>query len=576
MLVTNSQVPSVYIKVDSKILSRNGIRNYPIMKINFLTLVFLLSTLSNIYGKSNHYDICVYGETASGVMAAIQSARMGKSVVLLCKSTHVGGVATSGLTATDMNRNQLVGGIAREFYGKIFQYYLDPKAWKSQDRTSYMQSTLKRTYTGKNDDLQIQWVYESSVAEKIMLEMLKTEGVNVLFNHRLNLKKKVSMDGNRIISIELENKKIIQANMFIDATYEGDLMAKANVTYVVGRESNLTYDETLNGIKVNAKQDPILEKVNPYIIEGNIASGLLPYIDSTIWGEEGSADKRIQAYCYRVTLTDDPKNKIQIEKPKDYNASLYEILVRKITLQPTIKLQQIITLTPMPNRKTDTNHLDFVGGSYLYPEADYAEREQIELKHKSFAMGMLWLLGNDPRIPEQIRMEMKAWGLPKDEFKDTKHFPSQIYVREARRMVGPFVMSEKNVRKKDRAIALNSVGLGTYTMDCHFVSRMLDNAGKLQIEGSIFESTTPYPISYYSLIPKEKDCGNLLVSICLSASHVAYTSIRMEPVYMILGQSAATAACIAIDQNSSVQNIDYQKLRQRLLSDNQIITFNQK
>ena len=537
-----------------------------------LATLLLLSVAMQTLANSTQYDICIYGESASGVTAAIQGARMGKKVVLISKNNHVGGLVTSGLTATDMNRNDLIGGITKEFYNKIYEYYLKPEVWRNQDRESFMISTLKRTYKGKNDERRIQWVYESSVAEKIMMDMLQKAGVEILFNHRLDLSKHVQKESNTIKSILLENGKEICAKMFIDASYEGDLLALAGISYCLGREANLQYGETYNGIRINYDQGKDLSKISPYLKEGNSKSGVLPYITPKTWGEQGDRDKRVQAYCYRMTLTNDPANRLSIRKPKNYQPLWYELHARMLKLEPDTKLQQIITLTPMPNKKTDTNHLDFFGASYDYAEADYKTRQEIEQLHKDYALGMLWFLGNDKRVPEHIRKEMSDWGLPKDEFTDTDHFPYQIYVREARRMEGTFVMTEKNVRKENRTEAEHSVGLGSYALDCHYVSRVIDKDGKLRNEGTIFAPTTPYPISYYSLTPKEEECNNLLVTVCLSSSHVAYSTIRMEPVYMILGQSAATAAALAIDSNKPVQRISYDVLRYKLLQDGQLLS----
>lgn len=543
------------------------------MKKNITILLLLFfSFTTSISASSTLYDICVYGESASGVVAAIQGARMGKKVVLLSKNNHVGGLATSGLTATDMNRNDLIGGITKEFYNKIYTYYLKPESWRNQDRESFMTSTLKRTYRGKNDERQIQWVYESSVAERIMLDMLKAADVEILFNHRLDLGKDIRKEENTIKSIQLENGKTIEAKIFIDASYEGDLLARAGISYTVGRESNQQYGETLNGIRVNYDQGKDLTKISPYIKEGNPKSGVLPYVTPKEWGKQGEEDKRVQAYCYRMTLTNDPDNRMAIQKPCNYQPQWYEIYARMLKLEPETELQKIITLTPMPNKKTDTNHLDFFGASYDYAEAGYKTRAEIEQLHKDYALGMLWFLGNDKRVPEHIRKEMLDWGLPKDEFTDTANFPYQIYVREARRMVGTFVMTEKYVRKADRSLAEHSVGLGSYALDCHYVSRVVDQDGKLRNEGTIFAPTTPYPISYYSLTPREEECSNLLVTVCLSSSHVAYSTIRMEPVYMILGQSAATAGSLAIDADVPVQKISYDILKYQLLQDGQLLS----
>ncbi len=534
-------------------------------------IVYLLAALAIVScSRKTDYDVCVYGESASGVVAAIQSARMDKKVVLISKNTHVGGLATSGLTATDINRHLTIGGIAAEFYGKIYDYYLQEGVWRNQTRDQFMESTLKRTYRGRNEAREIQWVYESGVAEKIMKEMLEEAGVEIMYNTRLaETVTAVGKSRGEIRSITFEDGTSLSAKMFIDASYTGDLMAAAGVSYIVGRESNEKYGETFNGIRVAYEPERDLSFISPYDKDGN----LLPYVDPTLWGEPGDADGRTQAYCYRVTLTDDPENMIPVECPEGYNPLWYEIVLGQILNNPEIELKNVITFTPMPNRKTDTNHLDFFGASYGYPEASYAEREEIEKLHKTYAVGMLWFLGNDPRVPEHLRKEMLRWGFPKDEFVESGNFPHQIYVREARRMVGEYVMTERNVVKENRDSVVDPIGLGSYPLDCHFVSRVVDSEGKLRAEGTMFKSLTPYGISYRSLVPKADECTNLFVTVCLSSSHVAYSSIRMEPNYMVLGQAAGTAASLAIDNGQDVQEVDYETLKKRLLEDGQIIEY---
>ena len=352
--------------------------------------------------------------------------------------------------------------------------------------------------------------------------------------------------------------------MFLDCSYEGDLMAAAGVSHIIGRESTEQYGEDLAGIR-SFNTIP----TSPYL---NGTDGeLIPYVAPQMYGQMGEGDHRTQAYCYRVTLTDDPENMIPIEKPANYNPALYEIVIRRFETEPGLELKNIITFTPMPNRKTDTNHLDFFGASTGYAEGDYAVRARMEQEHKDYAVGMLYCLGHNERVPEHIRKEMLRWGWPKDEFVANGGFPYQIYVREARRMVGEKVMTQHNVQKENRIPAQHSVGVGTYMMDCHYVSYV---AGEecIIIEGGIFTSTKPYAIDYYALTPKRAECQNLLVPVCLSASHVAYTTIRMEPTYMILGQSAAVAAVQAIDQKCAVQEVDYTTLRTKLEEVGQILT----
>ncbi len=539
------------------------------MKIN--RIIYLLAVLLLVScAQETDYDVCVYGESASGVVAAIQAARMDKDVVLISKNTHVGGLATSGLTATDINKHLTIGGIAAEFYGRIYDYYLQENVWRNQTREQFMESTLKRTYRGRNEAREIQWVYESGVAEKIMKEMLEEAGVEIMYNTRLiENDSAVKKSCGKIRSIVFEDGTSLSAKMFIDASYTGDLMAVSGVSYIVGRESNEQYGETFNGIRVAYEPERDLSFISPYDKDGNI----LPYVDSAIWGKQGEADGRTQAYCYRVTLTDDPENMVPVECPENYNPLWYEIVLGQILNNPEIELKNVITFTPMPNRKTDTNHLDFFGASYAYPEASYAERSEIEQLHKDYAVGMLWFLGNDPRVPEHLRKEMLRWGFPKDEFVENGNFPYQIYVREARRMVGEHVMTEHNILKENRDSVIDPVGMGSYPLDCHFVSRVVDADGLLRAEGTMFKSLTPYGISYRSLVPKKDECKNLFVTVCLSSSHVAYSSIRMEPNYMVLGQAAGTAAGLAIDSRKAVQDVDYELLKARLLSDGQILEY---
>ena len=528
------------------------------------SIIIALCAALTMHGATINTDVCIYGESASGVVAAIQSARLGKKTVLVSKNNHVGGLATSGLTATDINRQDQVGGIAAEFYGRIWDYYIQPEVWRNQTRDEFMESSKKRTFTGKNDARQIQWVYESGVAERIMKEMLAEAGVKVIYNAPLDLKKGADVKKGKITIIHLLNGTDVKAKMFLDCSYEGDLMAAAGVSHIIGREGTEQYGEDMAGIR---KFNFI--PTSPYLNEKD--GELIPYVAPQMYGEYGSADHRTQAYCYRVTLTDDPENMIPIEKPENYNPGLYEIVIRRFAMEPELLLKNIITFTPMPNRKTDTNHLDFFGASTGYAEGDYTVRARMEQEHKDYAVGMLWCLGHDERVPEHIRQEMLRWGWPKDEFVENRGFPYQIYVREARRMIGEKVMTQHNVQKDNRIPVEHSVGIGTYMMDCHYVSYVAGDGGII-VEGGIFTSTKPYEIDYYSLTPKREECSNLLVPVCLSASHVAYTTIRMEPTYMILGQSAAVAAVQAINSKCSVQDIDYPKLRKSLEDLGQFLT----
>lgn len=547
------------------------------MKVVSMLLLCLFVTLSGFQQPNPRYDICVYGETPSGIMAAIQAARMGKKVVLISTIHHLGGVMTSGLTATDMNRYRAVGGVPREVFQEIYAYYENPAAWKNQTRDQFMESTKLRSYTGKNDSLKMQWVYESHVLENIFVQMLKDAGVTVVYSELLDRKKGVIKKGNKIESITTTKGKKYSADMFIDATYEGDLMAAASVSYTVGREPNSLYNETMNGVTTEVMTGTKVTfeglKFDPYIKEGDRSSGLLPFVEPhSSLKEPGSGDKKVQAFTYRLTLTNDPANRIPITKPKNYNPLWFEFMARRFKIKSDFELTNVITITPMPNRKTDTNHLDFVGASNEWAEADNETRKKIAQMHKDYALGKLWFLANDERVPEHIRQQMKQWGLPKDEFKDNGNFPYQIYVREARRMVSDYVMTEHNAKKTDKVVAPNSVGLGTYAFDSHGVTRVVNENDSVVNEGFLYKTNvSTYPINYLSIVPKKSECANLLVPVCMSSSHVAFASIRMEPLYMVLGQSAGTAAALSIDRKEAVQDLPYEVLRKQLLADKSIL-----
>jgi hypothetical protein len=525
-------------------------------------------------GAGRKADIVVYGGTSAGIAAAIQASRMGKSVIVLEPGTHVGGLTTGGLSWTDIGNKAVIGGIAREFYQRIKKKYEDPKIWTSETRDEYFER--RRGPNAKNEDAM--WTFEPKVASEVYREMMAEAGVKVVTNARLNLaagKGVVKQDG-RIAAIVLEDGSKYEGRVFIDATYEGDLMAKAGVSYTIGRESNSKYDETWNGSQaahVHGHQFPDGANVDPYVIPGKPESGLLPIIDPTGPGEEGSGDNRIQAYCFRMCLTSDPKNQIAITKPDGYDEKDHELLLR---FAETGKYHNpASTYDPIPNLKTDTNNhgavsTDYMGANWDYPEADYATRDRIIKRHEVYQRGYMWTLQNHPRIPEKLRAYYRQWGLPKDEFTDNGGWATQLYIREARRLIGAEVMTEHHVMA--RTLAKDSVGMGAYGMDSHNVQRYITKEGFVRNEGNVqVGGFPPYPISYLSIVPKKGEASNLLVPVCLSATHIAYGSIRMEPVFMVLGQSAATAAVMAIDGKVSVQDLDYAKLRQRLLADKQVL-----
>lgn len=525
-------------------------------------------------GPGRKADIIVYGGTSSGIAAAIQASRMGKSVIVLEPGTHVGGLTTGGLSWTDIGNKAVVGGIAREFYQRIRKKYENPKAWSAETRDQYFQRRRGPNAKGEN----AMWTFEPRVASEVYREMLAEAKVSVITGARLDLApgKGVVKQNGRIVAIVLEGGAQYEGKMYIDATYEGDLMAKAGVSYTVGRESNSKYGETWNGSQpahFHYHQFPEGANVDPYVVPGKPESGLLPIIDPTGPGEEGAGDKRIQAYCFRMCLTNDPKNRIAIEKPEGYNELDHELLLR---FAETGKYHNPASkYDPIPNLKTDTNNhgavsTDYMGANWDYPEGDYATREKIIKRHEVYQKGYMWTLQNHPRIPEEIRSYYRQWGLPKDEFRANGGWPTQLYIREARRMLGPVVMTEHHVMA--RIIADDSIAMGAYGMDSHNVQRYVTKQGFVRNEGNVqVGGFPPYPISYQSIVPRKGEVSNLLVPVCLSATHIAYGSIRMEPVFMVLGQSAATAAALAIDHKVQVQDLNYGKLRERLLAEKQVL-----
>jgi hypothetical protein len=510
-------------------------------------LSVLLACTSVLNAAVVETDVLVFGGTAGGVSAACTVSKMGKKVALTEFGNHIGGLTSGGLGWTDIGNKAAIGGFARDFYKRLGKHYGKPEAW----------------------------TFEPSVAEANLKELLKEHKVPVYMRQRLAAVKKA---GTRITEITMEDGNVFRAKVFIDATYEGDLMARAGVKYMVGREANSQFNETLNGIRQKTPAHQFVVPVDPYIKPGDPASGLLPLIQDTPFGNAGDGDKAVQAYNFRLCLTKNPANKIPIEPPAGYDPKRYELLGRYVEALKAagrpLKLGNFMKVDMVTPEKTDINNnggfsTDYIGYNYSYPEADYATREKIWKDHENYIKGFLTFLGTDERVPENVRAEMKQWGFPKDEFQDTGGWPHAMYVREARRMHGEYVMAEKNCRWEERVE--DPVGLGAYNMDSHNCRRIVRD-GKVENEGDVQVGVKgPYGVSYRSIIPKAAECENLFVPVALSATHIAYGSIRMEPVFMILGQSAATAAVFAIDDQVPVQKVAYAKLRERLLADQQVL-----
>ena len=520
------------------------------------------------------FDLVVYGGTSAGVAAAVQASRMGRSVVLVAPERHLGGLSSNGLGFTDTGNKAVVGGLAREFHQRIWEHYESSESWNWQKREEY--GNRGQGTPAIDGEQHTMWTFEPQAAEKVFENLVAEHGVDVRRDAWLDRENGVVLQDGRIRSISTASGSTFAGAAFIDATYEGDLMAAAGVSYRIGREGADEFGEEWAGVQKNARHHGhhFPDGVDPYRVPGDPSSGLLPRISPEPPGADGHGDRRIQAYCFRLCLTTVPENRVPFAKPADYDPRQYELLLRVLESGWRETFRKF---DPIPNAKTDTNNhgpfsSDNIGMNYKYPEGSYAVRQQIVREHTSYQQGLLYFLANDPRVPSDVRAACAQWGLARDEFTDNENWPHQIYVREARRLEGAYVMTEHECLAK-REVP-EPVGMGSYAMDSHNVQRYVTDKGFVQNEGDIgVKPLRPYGIAYGSLTPQRQEVQNLLVPVCVSSSHIAYGSIRMEPVFMILGQSAATAAALAIQHGIPVQDIDYAELRARLIQDGQILEF---
>ena len=498
-------------------------------------------------------DVLVYGGTSAGVIAAYTAKHYGKRVLLVEPGRHLGGMSSGGLGQTDIGNKFAVTGLALDFYRRVGRAYGWFEAWQ----------------------------FEPHKAEQVFEQYVDEAGVEVLFSRRLT---SVRKEGTRIRQVELEyagggagsGPLVVAARQFIDASYEGDLLAKAGASYVVGREDNSVHGETLNGVQLRGRHQ-FPDGIDPYVVPGNPASGLLPEITGSGVPPNGTGHRGVQAYNFRMCLCQG-EGRIPIARPAAYDSARYELLLRRIAAERTRSLDQLFIISRMPNGKTDWNNrggfsTDYIGKNWDYPDADYERRAAIWREHEAYQKGLLHFLGHDPRVPQHLREQMLSWGYCRDEFLDTGGWPHQLYVREARRLVGEYVMTEHN--SVGRRVVEDGIALAAYTMDSHNVQRvvvngMVKNEGNVEVGGWADDDlrgavrVEPYPIAYRSLVPKREEVTNLLVPVALSASHIAFGSIRMEPVYMVLGQVAAVAASMAIDAGTIVQNVDVRALQGEL------------
>ncbi len=508
-------------------------------------------------------DLCVYGASSAGVIAAIEAVERGKTVALLQPGKFIGGLTAGGLGWTDHGKAHVIGGKAREFYARVGKHY------------------------GKDEE----WYFEPKIATKVYEQWLAEAGIKPMFCQYLE---KVETAGGKINAITLMGGLRVEAKMFIDASYEGDLMGKAGVKYFVGRESNEVYNETLSGIQVRTHHQFVPATVDPYIKPGDPASGLLPQVEAEdLSKKQGQADHRVQAYNFRICMTDDPALIIPWEKPADYDPTQYILAERWFNSEKDSYNEQVrmkdgaYSTVPgkfdiFPNKtpggfyKTDTNNhgpvsSDFIGANWGWADGCYESREKMFQQHVAYQKGLYWFLANSEKIPSQYNKAYSRWGLSKDEFIITGGWSPQLYVREARRMVSDYVATEHDCMHTRKCS--DPVAMGSYQLDSHNCTRFVNADGKVMNDGDVqVKPTGPYGISYRSIIPKRDQIMNLLVPICCSTSHIAYGSVRMEPVFMILGQSAAVAACMALDQNKAVQDIEYKALNAELSRLKQVLT----
>ncbi len=508
-----------------------------------ISLLFTSALLS--IGATQNFDVVVYGGTAGGVIAAVSAAREGLKTALLEPGNHLGGMVSGGLSWTDYGKKEVIGGYSLEFYYRVGKHY---------QMSRYGQ--------------EVGWNHEPHIAEGIFREMLKEAHVTVLEHHRLQQKDGVQKQGLQITKITMENRASFSAKVFMDSTYEGDLMAQSGVIYTSGRESSAQYGESLAGVRDQTPKHQFLVDVSAYG-EGH---KLLPEVSPEKLLPPGSADKKVQAYNYRMCFSEVPANQTPYPKPAGYDPARYELLARLIAARTKAEglvpaLGTFLKIDPIPNGKADVNNqgafsTDYIGGSWEYPDADYAKREKIVQAHKDYIAGLLYFLANDAKTPTALRAEMNHWALCKDEFVDTANWPNQLYIRESRRMVGEYVAVQKDLQTE--LTKPDPIGMGSYNSDSHNIERIVDKNGFARNEGDMQVPVTPYQIPFRVILPKRAQVRNLLVPVCFSASHVAYSSMRMEPQYMIIGQAAGVAAAMAIQQNKAVQEVDGEALTAEL------------
>ncbi|WP_073095290.1 FAD-dependent oxidoreductase [Cyclobacterium lianum] len=552
------------------------------LKIYVLPLLLMLCfmTCSPAEEQEEITDVVVYGGTSGAVTAAIQAKKMGKTVIMVSPDKHLGGLTSGGLGWTDTGKKEVIGGLSREFYQRVYNKYQEEDAWKWEDRADF--GNQGQGTPAIDGEFRTMWIFEPHVAEEVYDEWVEEMEIEVLRDEWLDRENGVTVEDGKITAIRTLSGKEFKGKMFIDATYEGDLMAAAGVSYHVGREANSVYGEEWNGVQTGVYHHKhhfkVLDQpIDPYWVKGDPSSGLLPRISAEDPGVKGEGDNKVQAYCFRTCMSNHPDNQVPFPRPENYDSTQYELLVR---IFDAGWREWFGKFDMIPNRKTDTNNhgpfsSDNIGMNYDYPEASYERRREIIKEHEDYQKGLLYFVANDPRVPKETQEEFQKWGLAKDEFTDNGNWPHQIYVREARRMIGKYVMTENELLQKKPTP--ESVGMGSYTIDSHNIQRYVDENGHVHNEGDIgVPLPQPYEIAFGSLVPKKEEIQNLVVPVAVSASHIAFGSIRMEPVFMILGQSAATAAVMSMEQGIPVQDLSYDDLKVKLREDGQVLTLDDR
>lgn len=506
--------------------------------------VFLALCMRTLCAESTprRYDVVVYAATASGAVAAIAAAEEGMRVALLEPGRHVGGVVSGGLGRTDYGNQSVIGGLALEFFERVGKHYNQP----------------------------VTWFFEPHVAETVFTEWLREAGVDIFFEHRVD---SIQKEGTRIVSLKTNNGALFAASVFIDASYEGDLLPRAGVSYRVGREGREEFGESFGG-RLEISAWPVQF---PPISANDEQGKLLPLIYGGDPGRPGDADFKVQTYNFRLCLTHRKDNQVPFPRPPHYNPRRYELLKRDLALRGRdFNLHSLMIMSSLPNDKVDVNHgasvsTCYIGANWEYPEADYRRRQEIWEDHKHYTQGFLYFLAHDPSVPKHIQDEINQWGLCRDEFVDTEHWPHQLYIREARRMVGAYFMTEHDL--KTSRTKFDSIGMGSYSIDSHHVQRFVSPDGTVVNEGNTNYPVRPYEIPYRALLPRPQECENLLVTVSMSGTHAAYSSIRMEPQYMIMGHSAGVASAMAVKDSVRVQEVDIRKLQHRLKEQKQVLSF---